>query len=264
MLNFYSQYYAPIQKNLDKTNINPIIRHKLQFNINIRDNNFIESFLNFINQRKTGYFLGNDEGRKRLLDLIEKVNFEDVNECLEFIKNLLDKLNYNDNKQKINLSDQLRNSYKTTDLYDFLFSFSYLIPEYSLNWDGRSLEKLSPGERGNLLLIFYLLLERKNNPLIIDQPEENLDNQTIYETLVPCIKEAKKRRQIIIVTHNPNLAVVCDAEQIIVAQMSKDNLNEIKYFTGSIENPNINNMILNILEGTMPAFDMRKVKYSII
>ena len=50
---------------------------------------------------------------------------------------------------------------------------------------------MSPGERGTLLLVFYLLLDKDDIPLVIDQPEENLDNQTVYELLVPCMKEAR-------------------------------------------------------------------------
>jgi ABC-type lipoprotein export system ATPase subunit len=72
-------------------------------------------------------------------------------------------------------------------------------------------------------LIFYLLVDNGDIPLIIDQPEGNLDNQSVFKMLIPCIKEAKKRRQIIIVTHNSNLAVVCDAEQILHAQIDKTN-----------------------------------------
>ena len=77
------------------------------------------------------------------------------------------------------------------------------------------IEQLSPGQRGALLLIFYLLVDKDNNPIILDQPEENLDNETIVSLLVPVLTEAKQKRQIIMVTHNPNLAIVCDAEQII-------------------------------------------------
>jgi predicted ATPase len=83
----------------------------------------------------------------------------------------------------------------------------------------KELSELSPGERGTLLLVFYLLVDKDDIPLVIDQPEENLDNQTVYELLVPCMKEAKRRRQLFMVTHNPNLAVVCDAEQIICADL---------------------------------------------
>jgi ABC-type cobalamin/Fe3+-siderophores transport system ATPase subunit len=96
---------------------------------------------------------------------------------------------------------------------------------------------------------------------VIDQPEENLDNQTVFELLVPCMKEAKLRRQVIMVTHNPNLAVVCDAEQIIYADLDKAHKYTMNYLSGAIENPKINRAIVDILEGTMPAFDNRQHKY---
>lgn len=75
------------------------------------------------------------------------------------------------------------------------------------------MKELSPGERGMVLLVFYLALSKDNIPLITDQPEDNLDNQSVYKKLVPCINEAKNNLQVIIVTHNPNIAVACDAEQ---------------------------------------------------
>ena len=78
---------------------------------------------------------------------------------------------------------------------------------------------------------------------------------------MPCIKDAKRRRQIIMVTHNPNLAVVCDAEQVVYAEIHKDNLNEVVYLSGSIEDPVINRKIIDVLEGTRPAFDKRDDKY---
>ena len=89
----------------------------------------------------------------------------------------------------------------------------------------------------------------------------NLDNQTVYDILVPSIKEAKSRRQIIIVTHNPNLAVVCDADQIIHASLDKDDGNRVAYTCGAIENPEMNRKVLDVLEGTRPAFENREWKY---
>jgi predicted ATPase len=124
----------------------------------------------------------------------------------------------------------------------------------------KELHQLSPGERGTLLLVFYLLLDKDDIPLVIDQPEENLDNQTVYELLVPCMKEAKQRRQVFIVTHNPNLAVVCDAEQVIRADLDKKSNWRMNYVSGAIENPEINKAIVDILEGTMPAFTNRDSK----
>ena len=146
-------------------------------------------------------------------------------------------------------------------MYDYLYSLEYLKPHYTLQWAGKEIEQLSPGERGTLLLVFYLLIDRSDIPLVIDQPEENLDNQTVYEILVPSIKEAKDRRQIVLVTHNPNLAVVCDADQIIHASLDKDNGNRITYITGALENPLINRKVVDVLEGTRPTFDNREKKY---
>ena len=77
------------------------------------------------------------------------------------------------------------------------------------------------------------------------------------------IKDAKGKRQIFVVTHNPNLAVVCDADQIICVSLDKDDGNSITYQCGSIENPEINEEIVKILEGTRPAFDNRDGKYRV-
>ena len=112
-----------------------------------------------------------------------------------------------------------------------------------------------------MLLIFYLLIDRRDSPLILDQPEENLDNQTVYDLLAPCIQEARKRRQVIIVTHNPNLAVVCDADQVIRCSIEKESKNKATYTAGALENFVINQFAIDVLEGTRPAFDRRDSKY---
>ena len=103
-------------------------------------------------------------------------------------------------------------------------------------------------------------MSKNNIPIIIDQPEDNLDNQSVYSKLVPCICEAKKKRQVIIVTHNPNIAIACDAEQIVYCHMDKTT-HEIKYKSGAIEESEIRKCVVDVLEGTYPAFDLRKKKY---
>ena len=100
-----------------------------------------------------------------------------------------------------------------------------------------------------------------NKPLILDQPEDNLDNGSVAKILVKFIKRAKSKRQIIMVTHNPNLAVVADAEQVIYVNIDKEHENLFSYESGSIENIKINKRIVDVLEGAMPAFNKRKVKY---
>jgi DNA repair exonuclease SbcCD ATPase subunit len=174
-----------------------------------------------------------------------------------------DKLSFDrrtDEGRAVTIESQLKRGRTKLELYDFLYGLNYLQPHYTLKLGQKPLQLLSPGERGLLLLVFYLLVDRDTAPLIIDQPEENLDNQTIFELLVPCIKAAKLRRQVIVVTHNPNLAVVCDAEQIIVAKMDTVD-SRVTYVGGSIENPTVNAEIVKILEGTMPAFTNRDGKY---
>jgi len=158
--------------------------------------------------------------------------------------------------------DQLRNGVDTQEIFDYLFGMPYLVPRYSLTYDDQEISQLSPGERGLLLLVFYLLVDKDDIPIVIDQPEENLDNQTIYKVLVKCIKAAKQRRQVIMVTHNPNLAVVCDAEQIICATCDKAT-STFDYISGGIEAPEIKACVIQILEGTEPAFKNRKQKYGL-
>jgi ABC-type lipoprotein export system ATPase subunit len=185
----------------------------------------------------------------------------------ENLKTLLAKYDINDIDGIIGLITELFNSrihYKEgrkADFYNFISSLEYIRPEYDLRLNRKSLNQLSPGEKGGLLLVFYLVLDKDNKPLIIDQPEDNLDNQSVAEILVPYIKRAKKLRQIIMVTHNPNLAIVSDAEQVIFMDIDKENDYTISIASGAIENRSINNHIVNILEGKMKAFDNRRIKY---
>ena len=155
----------------------------------------------------------------------------------------------------------MRKDRSPAEVYDLLYAFEYLEPKYTLLFQDTQIEQLSPGQRGALLLIFYLLVDRKRNPIILDQPEENLDNETIVSLLVPVLNAAKENRQIIMVTHNPNLAVVCDAEQIVFAEFDRKALCSISYLSGAIEDVELNKAVVNVLEGTKPAFDNRGRKY---
>ena len=118
------------------------------------------------------------------------------------------------------------------------------------------LEKLSMGQRAIVLLKILLALDDK--PLLIDQPEEHLDNRFIYSELTPAIREAKKSRQIIIATHNANLVVNTDAEQIILA----DNIAEqISYSVTVLEDTSRRELLTSILEGGEEAFAKREDRY---
>lgn len=226
------------------------------------DRSFPKTFLDFIHKSKSGTFRA--AGEPRVLDLFKDkslTSLADVKSILEQIILLLNEDNsehIEKGKTKRYVSDQIAN---VKEFYDYIYSLNYLIPVYDLRLDAKKLEELSPGERGALLLVFYLIIDKEDIPLVIDQPEDNLDNKSVYEILTHFIKLAKSRRQIIIVTHNPNLAVGADAEQIIYVEIDKKEKCKFIFEPGSIENPRINNRIVEILEGTMPAFEKRELKY---
>ncbi len=144
---------------------------------------------------------------------------------------------------------------------DWLYSTDHITVSYGLQYDGVDIEQLSPGTRGIVLLLLYLAIDAEDDrPLIIDQPEENLDPQSIFQELVHRFRDAKKRRQIIIVTHNANLVVNTDADQVIVAQCGPHRpgqLPVITYDCGSLENPRIRQHVCDILEGGERAFKER-------
>lgn len=128
-----------------------------------------------------------------------------------------------------------------------------------IEFNERPLEALSMGERAIVLLKILLGLDDK--PLIIDQPEEHLDNRYIYDELMPAFRKAKAKRQIIVATHNANLVVNTDAEQIIVAEHENGTLS---YRVGALEDLNIRESITRILEGGDQAFRKREEKYGLL
>ena len=259
----YRVLYEPVQRFIDEHAIAKD-RLNLRFEVSIGADAFRDGFLDVLNQRVIGSFSGVDEGTRVVADLVAKYRFDREEDVEAFTEDVLAHLRADHrggSNTPVRVSDQLRSGKTLQQLYELVFSLEYLVPRYVLRLGEKELHELSPGERGALLLIFYLLVDKGDIPLAIDQPEENLDNQTVYELLVPCIREAKGRRQIFVVTHNPNLAVVCDAEQIIYARHDKAAKNRVTYETGAIENQAINRRIVDVLEGTRPAFDKRDSKY---
>ena len=107
------------------------------------------------------------------------------------------------------------------------------------------------------MLLYLALDDSDDRPLIIDQPEENLDPKSIYDELVPLFVEAKKKRQVIMVTHNANLVVNTDADQIIIAEVgphSAIGLPPITYHSGGLDEPSIRKIVCDTLEGGELAF----------
>lgn len=212
----------------------------------------------------------------------KKENFLKINQkpIITYFKNLEELFHKDDKGNQIQIKDQLKKNYTEKEFYDWLMATDYYQMNYSIKFNNTDLEKLSPGLKGVALLILFLELDKENlRPLLIDQPEENLDNRSVYETLRRYFLDAKKRRQIFIVTHNPNLVVNTDSEQIFVSNFSQNKDIQktfISHVTGSLEhtlkNDNaafylekkgVREHICHILEGGEQAFKNRERKYRI-
>ena len=125
----------------------------------------------------------------------------------------------------------------------------------------RDFAKLSLGQQQSVLLALMLSSD-SDAPLIIDQPEDNLDSEFIFHSLVPVIRAAKERRQVIVVTHNANIAVLGDAEQIIALKSSSDKSSIVA--AGSIDDTKTKATVCRILEGADEAFRRRGRMYGIM
>ena len=154
---------------------------------------------------------------------------------------------------------------------------------YSVKTDNDSFNNMSPGKRALVLLELIINLENSKCPILIDQPEDDLDNRSIYTDLVSYLKLKKRDRQIIVVTHNANVVIGADAEEVIIANQNSfignSNDRRFEYRSGSIENNSpvyekdgnikkgvlyekgIQEQICDILEGGKDAFELRRRKY---
>jgi len=165
------------------------------------------------------------------------------------------------------LAGAFKKDFHVGHLGEWLFSDKHFKVHYAVEFGGVALDKLSPGTKGIVLLILYLALDRwDNRPLLIDQPEDNLDPRSIFDLLVPFFREAATRRQVIMVTHNANLVVNTDSDQVIIADASPLQSSElplINYVAGGLEDESIRKQVCAILEGGEAAFQKRALRYTI-
>lgn len=164
------------------------------------------------------------------------------------------------------------------DILKKLYSDCFYI-NFIVQYKNDDIVRMSPGKRGLVLLNLILHLSNSSHPILIDQPEDNLDNRTIYDQLNNFVRSRKAKRQIIMVTHNANLVVAADSECIIVANQSGQQENvendefKFEYCSGSLEcsferndlaslkNKGIRQHVCEILEGGVSAFKEREMKY---
>lgn len=220
----------------------------------VDDENYITNINNKINHRSVTEDSLRSILRKDILDYLHEMTLNKIRIEERQFKNLTDNLIYVGNT----LFTKTKGNPTYADFFNHLFQVPLKI-KINICLDGISLESLSMGQRAIVLL--KIILAYDDRPLLIDQPEEDLDNRYIYEHLVEAFKEAKNKRQILIATHNANLAVNTDAEQIIVAKYDKG---IISYELGTLENPATKEDIKQILEGGDAAFRKREEKYGYI
>ncbi|MGG5578808.1 TrlF family AAA-like ATPase [Myroides sp. C15-4] len=169
-------------------------------------------------------------------------------------------LHQSNSKLSDNLSDVQLNTFREYFNRNIEAFLTYRIPDkFDIIYRGRPLNEHSLGQRASALIIFLLTL-KDSDLIIIDQPEDDLDNQTIYNDVIKVLKELKNSSQFIFATHNPNIPVLGDCEQVISCKYDTDS---IKANFGSIDNQSIRSEIVNIMEGGQEAFNNRKRIYEL-
>ena len=219
---------------------------------------FLESRLN---QRGT-------ERQEYLKMLLNRYDDDNKSYSLDFLKNLLSE------------NILLKNGYEALNVAIEFLTRNWYSLDYSLTYQGDAFVNMSEGKQAFVILKLLLDFSDKKCPILIDQPEDSLDNRAIYHELVAYIKRKKKERQIILVTHNSNVVVSADAENVIVAnQEGADTPNlggmKFQYINGALEDTKqrdenseyilssqgIREHICDILEGGRIAFEKREQKY---
>jgi len=208
------------------------------------------------NQAITNFeFINNDEYEIRFTDLFEKL---------------------------VNNSLTLKGGYTNQSLINSLCTETFYYLNYDIEYEGDDFKKMSDGKKAFVVLKLLLDFSNKNCPILIDQPEDDLDNRSIYLDLVQYLKKKKKLRQVIVATHNPNIVVGADSELVIAAnQDGLKNFNtggkKFQYVSGSLEHTckknsqiqevlecqGIREHVCEILEGGDIAFKLREKKYSL-
>lgn len=168
------------------------------------------------------------------------------------------------------------------DLIEALLSKDWYTYNFLLEYDDDDFDKMSQGKKAFVILNLILEFSDDKKPVIIDQPEDSLDNRAIFKDLTEYLIRKKKERQIILITHNPNVVVGADAENIIIANKHSEstpneNDREFDYINGALESieaedknsaftlpkQSVRDHMFEILEGGKEAFEKRENKYNL-
>lgn len=260
----YSEYCSAVNKIGTSKSTDLVFGVKIEW----RKKAFTEFIFNAFDNRNFPYFQTKYE--HNLLDLNEE-KYEhdfsgDIWKALE--------------KEHLHLKGSYKLSTALTELFGDWYNIHYMVTS-----GDDTVADMSPGKKALVLLELLISLKDAQCPILIDQPEDDLDNRSIYNELVKFIKNKKSERQIIVVTHNANVVLGADAEQVIVAnQKGKDTPNNddlrFEYRSGAIEDDycdtnsdgtvrdgilsrkGIQTQICDILEGGKTALELRRNKYT--
>ena len=257
---FYSIYLEAKDKiKLDNLDDELVFDIKTEF----RDRHFNDSFIRT--------FFDGRSINKAEFDYLTEYEFASKESFKEFIHKVIWEI--------LNKNLPKRDEGNTKEIITGLLK-NWFIHNYKVESQGDQINDMSPGKKSFVLLRLLVDLDNSRCPILIDQPEDDLDNRSIYYQVVKFLRKRKSERQIIIATHNPNLVLGADAEQIIVAnQNGKDTKNrtsKFEYVSGGIEHTineddsieetlhkrGIQEHICDVLEGGKEAFNKRKNKYN--
>jgi len=259
LLRLYEEMYAPAKEFIRDHTV--ATDAGLEFGASLEAPDFETRLWEMIARNVSSSFIGRDQGSNVVATLVERTDFTNAASVAVFLDSF-DRALHFDTRDGASVETNpfalIRSGHSLQDVYNYVYGLAYVEVDYSLQASGAPIDQLSPGQRGTLLLMFYLLVDKSERPILLDQPDENLDNQTIMQQLVPAIKEAARRRQIIIVTHSANVAIVADADQLIIADFDGTSFT---YSYGAIESPDRNVDAVDILEGTWEAYVNRGQKY---
>ena len=225
----------------------------------------------------------------KCIDMLKDFINLQSNERQKFVSNWGNAYRENTKKTTENFLNQalvnkieLKSYKEIKDLTKGVLTENWFSISYELIYQNDTFDKMSDGKKAFVILKLLLEFSNKECPILIDQPEDSLDNRAIYNELVAYLKKKKKERQIMLVTHNANIVVNADAEEVIVAnQHGEDSKNkddvQFQYISGSLENTILKNPeidivlqsqgirehVCEILEGGTEAFKKRENKYAI-
>lgn len=261
----FGRYQNIVEENRKYASVSDTDNLTLNSTIQINKEKFAENFIHKINKQKSlNQQFGDFFDAENRYKYDQDTHLDNTSKMIDTIVSGTIKFNAGFDEKHTMLS--LLNDYFSID--------------YNLLQDGDDLVKMSPGKRGIILFQIFLHLSKSENPILIDQPEDNLDNRTVYQELSDFIKTKKSTRQVIIVSHNPNLVVSTDSENVIVANQDGQNKSgnnaefKFEYVNGSIEHSfvdedkegilltrGIRQHVCDILEGGQEAFEKRENKY---